>query len=120
MCGGSVCVEGGEGEVGDDGGGVTRARGVAVHLYGCCCAWACCCVGEAHCWTLCVASVALPPSAPLHTYSLDDATYATLSSLMLFNNVDVVLGLYQDAAFLPRVRGDGGMMGEWALAQCVD
>jgi protein phosphatase-4 regulatory subunit 3 len=34
---------------------------------------------------------------------LDDATYATLSSLMLFNNVDVVLGLYQDAAFLPRV-----------------
>lgn len=35
--------------------------------------------------------------------SLDDATYATLSSLMLFNNVDVVLGLYQDAAFLPRV-----------------
>lgn len=35
--------------------------------------------------------------------SLDDATYATLSSLMLFNNVDVVLGLYQDAAFLPRL-----------------
>jgi len=35
--------------------------------------------------------------------SLDDATYATLSSLMLFNNVDVVLGLYQDTNFLPRV-----------------
>ncbi|WIA20078.1 hypothetical protein OEZ85_005938 [Tetradesmus obliquus] len=33
--------------------------------------------------------------------SLDDATYGTLSSLMLFNNVDVVLGLYQDAKFLP-------------------
>lgn len=40
---------------------------------------------------------------PLCFCSLDDATYATLSSLMLFNNVDVVLGLYQDAAFLPRV-----------------
>lgn len=40
--------------------------------------------------------------------SLDDATYATLSSLMLFNNVDVVLGLYQDIAFLPRVRSCGG------------
>eukprot|EP00775_Hariotina_reticulata_P003204 gene3204-3481_t len=35
--------------------------------------------------------------------SLDDATYATLSSLMLFNNVDVVLGLYQDTNFLPRL-----------------
>eukprot|EP00882_Tetradesmus_deserticola_P028001 GHRQ01031162.1.p1 GENE.GHRQ01031162.1~~GHRQ01031162.1.p1 ORF type:complete len:462 (+),score=128.54 GHRQ01031162.1:435-1820(+) len=33
--------------------------------------------------------------------SLDDATYGTLSSLMLFNNVDVVLGLYQDQKFLP-------------------
>eukprot|EP00879_Flechtneria_rotunda_P032547 GHRR01035771.1.p1 GENE.GHRR01035771.1~~GHRR01035771.1.p1 ORF type:complete len:480 (+),score=165.60 GHRR01035771.1:3227-4666(+) len=33
--------------------------------------------------------------------SLDDATYATLSSLMLFNNVDVVLGLNQDVNFLP-------------------
>ncbi|KAF8063085.1 smkA [Scenedesmus sp. PABB004] len=33
--------------------------------------------------------------------SLDDATYATLSSLTLFNNVDVVLGLYADEAFLP-------------------
>jgi hypothetical protein len=41
--------------------------------------------------------------------SLDDATYATLSSLMLFNNVDVVLGLYQDIAFLPRVRSCGGL-----------
>jgi hypothetical protein len=36
--------------------------------------------------------------------SLDDATYGTLSSLMLFNNVDVVLGLYQDQKFLPAVR----------------
>jgi protein phosphatase-4 regulatory subunit 3 len=35
--------------------------------------------------------------------SLDDATYGTLSSLMLFNNVDVVLGLYQDQKFLPAV-----------------
>jgi hypothetical protein len=35
--------------------------------------------------------------------SLDDATYATLASLMLFNNVDVVLGLASDATFLPQV-----------------
>jgi len=34
--------------------------------------------------------------------SLDDGRAdPTLSSLMLFNNVDVVLGLYQDPTFLP-------------------
>lgn len=44
--------------------------------------------------------------------SLDDATYATLSSLMLFNNVDVVLGLYQDAAFLPRVSSSAAVRGK--------
>ena len=35
--------------------------------------------------------------------SLDDATYATLASLMLFNNVDVVLSLFNDATFLPQL-----------------
>jgi hypothetical protein len=50
--------------------------------------------------------------------SLDDATYATLSSLMLFNNVDVVLGLYQDAAFLPRVSTVGGQSTMYS-SQCA-
>ena len=39
-----------------------------------------------------------PPS------SLDDATYATLSSLALFNNMEVVSALTADQDFLPRVR----------------
>lgn len=36
--------------------------------------------------------------------SLDDATYATLASLMLFNNVEVLMALQQDPTFLPKVR----------------
>ncbi|KAG2493475.1 hypothetical protein HYH03_008292 [Edaphochlamys debaryana] len=35
--------------------------------------------------------------------SLDDATYATLSSLALFNNMEVVGALMADAAFLPQL-----------------
>jgi hypothetical protein len=50
--------------------------------------------------------------------SLDDATYGTLSSLMLFNNVDVVLGLYQDQKFLPAVSGIWCMRGQH-LQLCV-
>lgn len=34
---------------------------------------------------------------------LDDATYATLTSLALFNNVDVLSALQADARFLPRL-----------------
>ena len=34
---------------------------------------------------------------------LDDATYATLSSLALFNNVEVVTALLHDPAFLPEL-----------------
>lgn len=34
---------------------------------------------------------------------LDDATYATLTSLTLFNNVDVLSALQADARFLPRL-----------------
>jgi protein phosphatase-4 regulatory subunit 3 len=34
---------------------------------------------------------------------LDDATYATLTSLTLFNNVDVLSALQGDARFLPRL-----------------
>jgi protein phosphatase-4 regulatory subunit 3 len=36
---------------------------------------------------------------------LDDATYATLTSLTLFNNVDVLSALQVDARFLPRLFG---------------
>lgn len=36
---------------------------------------------------------------------LDDATYATLTSLMLFNNVDVLSALQADPRFLPRLFG---------------
>ncbi|PSC74221.1 Serine threonine-phosphatase 4 regulatory subunit 3 isoform B [Micractinium conductrix] len=32
---------------------------------------------------------------------LDDATFATLSSLMLFNNIEVLMALYQDREFFP-------------------
>eukprot|EP00877_Chromochloris_zofingiensis_P013810 jgi/Chrzof1/8683/Cz03g20120.t1 len=35
--------------------------------------------------------------------SLDDATYATLASLMLFNNVEVLMALQQDPTFLPKL-----------------
>ncbi|KXZ50897.1 hypothetical protein GPECTOR_14g145 [Gonium pectorale] len=35
--------------------------------------------------------------------SLDDATYATLSSLALFNNMEVVGSLVNDSAFLPQL-----------------
>eukprot|EP00798_Chlamydomonas_sp_ICE-L_P024204 gene24204-9802_t len=35
--------------------------------------------------------------------ALDDATYATLTSLVLFNNVEVVSTLYLDAHFLPEL-----------------
>lgn len=37
--------------------------------------------------------------------SLDDATYATLSSLALFNNMEVVSSLMADAGFLPQLFG---------------
>lgn len=36
---------------------------------------------------------------------LDDATYATLTSLTLFNNVDVLSALQSDPRFLPRLFG---------------
>lgn len=71
--------------------------------------------GQAVCFTILAAQLQAAPRVDVAVLpcllrafllcSLDDATYATLSSLMLFNNVDVVLGLYQDAAFLPRVSG---------------
>ncbi|KAK9802569.1 hypothetical protein WJX73_004679 [Symbiochloris irregularis] len=35
--------------------------------------------------------------------TLDDATFATLSSLMLFNNVEVVMALQSDSRFLPHL-----------------
>ena len=35
--------------------------------------------------------------------ALDDATYATLTSLVLFNNVEVVSALQQDDRFLPEL-----------------
>lgn len=35
--------------------------------------------------------------------SLDDATYTTLSSLALFNNMEVVSALMSDLAFLPHL-----------------
>lgn len=34
---------------------------------------------------------------------LDDATFATLSSLILFNNVEVLMSLHQDPAFFPEL-----------------
>ncbi|KAL4418834.1 hypothetical protein ABPG77_004074 [Micractinium sp. CCAP 211/92] len=34
---------------------------------------------------------------------LDDATFATLSSLMLFNNIEVLMALYQDRDFFPEL-----------------
>lgn len=34
---------------------------------------------------------------------LDDATFATLSSLMLFNNIEVLMALYQDREFFPEL-----------------
>ena len=43
---------------------------------------------------------------------LDDAAFATLSSLMLFNNVEVLVALHSDRDFLPelfrRLRATGG------------
>ena len=36
---------------------------------------------------------------------LDDGTFATLSSLMLFNNVDVLMSLTQDKRFFPELFG---------------
>ena len=34
---------------------------------------------------------------------LDDATFATLSSLMLFNNVEVLMSLTKDPRFFPEL-----------------
>ena len=36
---------------------------------------------------------------------LDDGTFATLSSLMLFNNVEVLMALTQDKRFFPELFG---------------
>lgn len=44
--------------------------------------------------------------------ALDDATFATLSSLMLFNNMEVLMALHQDRDFFPelfRCGGGGGV-----------
>jgi len=48
------------------------------------------------------------PAPPTHTpgapcRALDDATYATLSSLALFNNVEVVTALAADPSFLSQL-----------------
>lgn len=34
---------------------------------------------------------------------LDDATFATLSSLQLFNNIEVLMALHQDREFFPEL-----------------
>lgn len=39
---------------------------------------------------------------------LDDATFATLSSLMLFNNIEVLMALHQDQDFFPELFRWGG------------
>ncbi|KAL4852743.1 Serine/threonine-protein phosphatase 4 regulatory subunit 3 [Chlorella vulgaris] len=49
---------------------------------------------------------------------LDDATFATLSSLMLFNNIEVLMALYQDPDFFPamfaRLKAAAPGSSEWA------
>ncbi len=55
---------------------------------------------------------------------LDDSTFATLSSLMLFNNVEVLVALTQSASFFPdlfrRLHGARGAPSKAVDADWVD
>lgn len=55
---------------------------------------------------------------------LDDGTFATLSSLMMFNNVEVLVALTQSATFFPdlfrRLSSGKAAAGEAADAEWVD
>ena len=63
-----------------------------------------CAVRDWHCCFL-TAFWGIVPQDVILPRVLDDGTFATLSSLMLFNNVEVLMALTQDKRFFPELFG---------------